>query len=368
MQKDAVRAVFKDDTAQGAGERGFLSRHNSEPEADSVDPPIGKRISSQESSERKESRSTGKKRQSRDFDDDQLSLCMPACQPLADEEVRTNDSVELNKASGDTRQGGVMKSNRSSGRSSFGNINIAKHPNMSGSCPDLYQQGLSQGVHMPFGHLPDGYGIECMMPRSKSAISPANCGHMGGFIPHQQTLPMQMAMPNGPAIYPHYGLQYNGNRMIMMPNQMMGQRYFMMDQYPQYRGVPYNAQQQAQYVGVQRMPGPVGYNPNMGARVDRTLPTTIPMRGTVRPGLKSFNVIEKPSEECLAVERRNAPTPVPPTCTDSKNNASSEEVSASDKVEAPKNVNATALPDIQDFDFSPEEFDAIFEGLDLPNI
>lgn len=370
-----MRAAFKDDTAQVAGDRGLLSRHNSEPEAESVDPPLIKRIASQESSERKESRSIGKKRQSRDFEDDQLSLCKPACQPMVDEEVRTNDSVELNKASGDTRQGGMMKSNRSSGRSSFGNMNIGKQPNMSGSCPDLYQQGLSQGAHVPYGNIPDGgYGMECMMPRSKSSISHPTCGHIGGYIPQQQPMQMQMqvGMPNTPAMFPQYGIQYNGNRMMMMPNQMMGPRYPMMEQYPQYRVPVYHPQTQGHFMTGQRMSGPTGYNPNMAGRLDRCQTSPMPTQAQGEPGFQSHNTNGNLAKCRSPIGEKTVPT-VAPSAKDSKVDTSSDEISDNNDNKAPKNneeknVSAPALPDIQDFDLSPEEFDAIFEGFDLPSV
>ena len=48
-------------------------------------------------------------------------------------------------------------------------------------------------------------------------------------------------------------------------------------------------------------------------------------------------------------------------------------MNANDNDKAPNNNEAmntsvSVLPDIQDFDLSPEEFDAIFEGFDLPNV
>jgi hypothetical protein len=367
-QKDVARTAFKDDTAQAAGDRGLLSRHNSEPEAESVDPPAMKRIASQESSERKESRSIGKKRRSREYEDDQLSLC----KPQGDEEVRTNDSVELNKASGDTRQGGLMKSNRSSGRSSFGHMNMGKHPNMSGSCPDLYQQGLSQGAHMPYGHVSDGYGIDYMMPRSKSVISQPNCGHVAGFMPQHQPMQMQMPMQNSPVIFPQYGIQYNAGRMMMVPNQMMSQRYPMMDQYNQYRAPMYHPQHQAQFVNPQRMGSQVNFNPQMASRVDRCPTSPARTQGNLKYGYQPAGADDNPVK-CSSPIGGKSGYVTAPNLRDAKAEASSEQVNAKDNDKAPNNNEAmntsvSVLPDIQDFDLSPEEFDAIFEGFDLPNV
>lgn len=368
-----MRAAFKDDTAQAACERGFLSRHSSEPEAESVDPPIIKRIGSQESSERKESKPSDKKRHLRDFDDDQMSLCMPTNQPSPDEEVRTNDSVELNKVPGDAWRGGVIRSNRSSGKSSFGNVSLGKCPNMSGSCPDLYLQGLSQSAQLPYCPNSDGCGMECMMPRSKMPVTQQNYAPMGGYIHQQHSMPIQMPMPNGPGMFPQYGHSIHYNRMMMMMPQMMGQRYPMFEQYPQYRNPSYHQQQQVQTFPVaarSRIPGPVSYNPNAGIRMEQHPTKSTQLQGNGKPTFQQSNGLERPLKR-IAREENIRPAIVP-ACIDSKADHASEKVEtvdldANQENDTKEKTSEPNLSEIQDFNLSPEEFDAIFEEFDLQN-
>jgi hypothetical protein len=363
--------VFKDDTAQVAGDK-VLPRHNSEPEAQSVDPRL-KQDASPESSEKKSSRSNGRKRRLSEEEEDQLSLCRPV--QAMDEEVRTNEPIDSQKFHGYSTYGCKRGSNRSSGKSSSGNLHAAydlhpaKRKPISESCPDVYHgYGPNQAA---FGSNASDTAQEFAMSHSKMAGMQYG-GGMGPYMAPQMPMEAQMPMTANHGFNQFMPQQFNyGGRPMMMPCGPGQRMPLPSDQFSAPRGPMYMPQQMGMHMGQfqpNRMPMRAH---NIGRQQHQTQSMAFPMKpGCVTPmpvGVQSVSQAPRPSNvKSPPRPEKNSQSPIQ---NKTQNNTQSQnEHNRSEDKAAGNEAGETCFTDMQDFNLSPEDFDAIFADLDPQDI
>ncbi len=400
--------VFKDDTAQAYENRGYLSRHSSEPEAQSLEPrrhmhAIDEKVAdvAGRAQHRSQSITSGKKDgraiHGTDVEDDQLSLCTPVNpvqgnQGEFDEEVRMNESgenvlpeyVPFNKGYLADSIHGMDKrlgSNRSSGKSSSAHIPCAdycregRHSQFDRDHqrPRMGPRNMS---YQDFCHedayrysTSSEYAHECSVPHGRFPQQfSVQAGPPQGFGPSQQ---IQQAMP-GPW---HAGLQ-NANCQRVLPHTygsrvpMMQDPYQfnrMQDPYVPMQMNPHVQQQQYPVRMPQQGPGTM-YRPmnkfaptqsNQGAQ-------PVQVKQSVKPvyaGNGNATFLHKP-----AVVDRMVTCPQPDAKiiqTECPKNAVEDAPRELHK----NGTNEPVLTELQDINLSPEDFDAIFAEFnadDLP--
>ena len=367
----ATSKGFKDDTAQVAVDKA-LPRHNSEPEAQSIDPRL-KQDASPESSEKKSSRSVGRKRRLSE-EEDQLSLCRPV--QAMDEEVRTNEPIDSQRFQGYSTYGCKRGSNRSSGKSSSGNLNAAyelhpaKRKPMSESCHEMYQ-GFGPGQAV-FGSNASDTAPAFAMTHSKMPGMQYG-GGMGPYMAPQMPMEAQMPMAVNHGFNQFIPHQFNyGGRPMMMPCGPGQRMPVPSDQFPAPRGPMYIPQQMGMHMGPfqpNRMPMRAH---NIGGPQQQTHSMAFAMkpgRATPMPtGAPVLSPAPRPSIDPKSPPKpeKNSETPIQNT-TQNNIQSQNEHNGSGDKA-AGKEAGEAFFTDMQDFNLSPEDFDAIFADLDSQDI
>lgn len=396
--------VFRDDTAQAYDNKGYLSRHSSEPEAQSLEPrkhmgAIDDKLADAagRAQHRSQSITSGKKEgrgvHGADVEDDQLSLCTPVNpmhgnQRVLEEEVRMNESGEnvlpeympyskgylAESMHGMDRR---LGSNRSSGKSSSAHI----------PCADYYREGRHSQLDRDHERQRMGprnrsyqdvshegayrystsseFAHECSAPHGRY---PQHFGPPQGFVPPPQ---VQQVMP-GPW---HPGLQ-NATCQRVAPHPY-GPRVPMMQE-------PYHLSRiQDPYLPVQMTPHvqqpqyPVRMPPHGPGAMYRPVQKFAPAQSDhgaqpvqvkrnispVYTGNSNTTLLHKPAD----VDRKvTSPQPdAKITQAECPKNATEDAPGEPHK----NRTNEPVLTDLQDINLSPEDFDAIFAEFnadDLP--